>query len=86
MKYVKVFEYVKGAHIKGEGIIEVPVISNTGREYTYRQESVNGEFIVPYSTSGNPYEVRTTGKYKVLSSGKQYDVPESAVMQGTIIQ
>jgi len=86
VKYVKVFEYVKGAHIKGEGIIEVPVISNTGREYTYRQESVNGEFIVPYSTSGNPYDVRTTGKYKVISSGKQYDVPESAVMQGTLIQ
>ena len=86
VKYVKVFEYVKGAHIKGEGIIEIPVVSNTGREYTYRQESINGEFIVPYSTSGNPYDVRTTGKYKVISSGKQYDVPESAVMQGTIIQ
>jgi dolichyl-diphosphooligosaccharide--protein glycosyltransferase len=86
VKYVKVFEYVKGAHIKGDGIIEVPVISNTGREYTYRQESINGEFIVPYSTSGNPYGVRTTGKYKVISSGKQYEVPESAVMQGTIIQ
>ncbi|MDO8871864.1 MAG: oligosaccharyl transferase, archaeosortase A system-associated [Methanoregula sp.] len=86
VKYVKVFEYVKGAHIKGDGIIEVPVISNTGREYTYRQESVNGEFIVPYSTSGNPYDVKTTGKYKVVLSGKQYDVPESAVMQGTLIQ
>jgi len=86
VKYVKVFEYVKGAHIKGEGIIEVPVISNTGREYTYRQESINGEFIVPYSTSGNPYDVRTTGKYRVISSGKQYDVPESAVMQGSVIQ
>ncbi len=85
VKYVKVFEYVKGAHIKGEGIIEVPVISNTGREYVYRQGSINGEFIVPYSTSENPYDVRTTGKYKVISSGKQYDVPESAVMKGTVI-
>lgn len=85
VKYVKVFEYVKGAHIKGEGIIEVPVISNTGREYVYRQESINGEFIVPYSTSGNPNDVKTTGKYKVISSGKQYDVPESAVMKGTVI-
>ena len=86
LKYVKVFEYVKGAHIRGEGIIEVPVISNTGREYTYRQESINGEFIVPYSTSGNPYDVKTTGKYKVVGSGRQYDVPESAVMQGSVIQ
>ena len=86
MKYVKIFEYVKGAHIKGEGIIEVPVVSNTGREYTYRQESINGEFIVPYSTAGNQYDVKTTGKYTIISSGKQYDVPESAVMQGSSIQ
>jgi oligosaccharyl transferase (archaeosortase A-associated) len=86
LKYVKVFEYVKGAHIKGEGIIQVPLISNTGRNFTYRQMSVNGEFIVPYSTTGNPYEVKTTGKYRVITSGLEYDVPESAVMQGTLIK
>jgi dolichyl-diphosphooligosaccharide--protein glycosyltransferase len=86
VKYVKVFEYVKGAHIMGEGIIEVPVISNTGRTFTYRQTSVNGEFIVPYSTTGNPYGVRTTGKYRVISSGKEYDVPESAIREGSLIR
>ena len=86
VKYVKIFEYVKGAHIKGEGIIEVPLVSNTGRIFTYRQQSVNGEFIVPYSTTGNPYEVKTTGKYRVITSGREYDVPESAVIQGTLIQ
>jgi oligosaccharyl transferase (archaeosortase A-associated) len=86
VKYVKVFEYVKGAHINGEGIIEVPLISNTGRNFTYRQQSVNGEFIVPYSTTGNPYEVKTTGRYRVITSGREYDVPESAVMQGGPIQ
>jgi dolichyl-diphosphooligosaccharide--protein glycosyltransferase len=86
VKYVKVFEYVKGAHIKGDGIIQVPLISNTGRNFTYRQMSVNGEFIVPYSTTGNPYGVKTTGKYRVITSGKEYDVPESAVMNGTEIQ
>ena len=86
VKYVKVFEYVKGAHINGDGIIEVPVISNTGREFIYRQESVNGEFIVPYSTTGNTYDVKTAGKYTVINSGKQYEVPESAVIQGTVIQ
>jgi dolichyl-diphosphooligosaccharide--protein glycosyltransferase len=86
LKYVKTFEYVKGAHITGEGIIEVPVVSNTGRNYTYRQASVNGEFIVPYSTSGNPYEVKTTGKYKVIGTGREYEVPESAVMQGLTVQ
>ncbi|WP_321505337.1 oligosaccharyl transferase, archaeosortase A system-associated [uncultured Methanoregula sp.] len=86
LKYVKVFEYVKGAHIKGEGIIEVPVVTNTGRNYTYRQESVNGEFVVPYSTTGNPYGVKTTGKYQIVGTGRQYDVPEAAVMQGLTIQ
>ena len=86
VRYVKIFEYVKGAHIKGDGIIEVPVITNTGRSYTYRQESVNGEFIVPYSTTGNSYDVKTTGKYTVIDTGKQYEVPESAIVQGEIVQ
>jgi dolichyl-diphosphooligosaccharide--protein glycosyltransferase len=85
VKYVKVFEYVKGAHIKGEGIISVPVMTNTGRQYNYTQSSVNGEFIVPYSTSGNSYGVKTTGKYQILGTGRQYDVPESAIIQGTTI-
>jgi dolichyl-diphosphooligosaccharide--protein glycosyltransferase len=86
VKYVKTFEYVKGAHIKGEGIIEVPVVSNTGRNFTYRQESINGEFIVPYSTTGNPYDVKTTGKYTIIGTGRHIDVPESAVMQGSTVQ
>ena len=86
LKYVKVFEYVKGAHIKGEGIIEIPLVTNTGRSFTYRQESVNGEFIVPYSTTDNPYDVKATGKYKISGSGQEFDVPESAVMQGLTIQ
>jgi dolichyl-diphosphooligosaccharide--protein glycosyltransferase len=86
VRYVKIFEYVKGAHIKGDGIIEVPVVTNTGRSFTYRQASVNGEFIVPYSTTGNSYDVKTTGKYTISGTGKQYEVPESAVLQGTTIQ
>lgn len=85
IKYVKVFEYVKGAHIKGDGIIEVPVVTNTNRTFIYRQQSMNGEFIVPYSTSGNPYDVRTTGKYQIVGTGKQFDVPEEAVQNGLTI-
>jgi dolichyl-phosphooligosaccharide-protein glycotransferase len=85
VRYVKVFEYVKGARIKGEGIIEVPVTTNTGRSYIYRQASINGEFIVPYSTTGNPYDVKTTGKYTIAGTGKQYEVPESAITEGTTI-
>ncbi|ACL16147.1 oligosaccharyl transferase, archaeosortase A system-associated [Methanosphaerula palustris] len=85
IKYVKVFEYVKGAHIKGDGVIEVPVVTNTGRTYTYRQQSVNGEFIVPYATSGNPYEVKTTGSYHIVGSDKSYDVTESDIQTGATV-
>ena len=85
LKYVKVFEYVKGAHIKGTGIIELNLVSNTGRNFTYRQESVNGEFVVPFSTTGNPYGVKATGKYRLTGSSQEFDVPESAVMLGSSI-
>lgn len=86
LKYVKTFEYVKGAHINGEGVIEVPLVTNTGRNFTYRQTSVDGEFVVPYSTMDNPYDIKTTGKYRVSSTGREYEVPESAVMQGLTVQ
>ncbi len=82
IRYVKIFEYVKGAHIKGDGFIEVPVVTNTGRKFIYRQASVNGEFIVPYSTTGNSYDVKTTGKYTIAGSGRQYDVPEFSCAAG----
>ena len=82
LKFVKVFEYVKGAHIKGNGIIELPLVANTGRNFTYRQESVNGEFVVPYSTAGSTYGVKAMGKYRISSTGKEVEVSESAVIQG----
>jgi dolichyl-diphosphooligosaccharide--protein glycosyltransferase len=86
VKYVKTFEYVKGAHIRGDGIIEVPVVSNTGRNFTYRQQSIDGEFIVPYSTTANPYDVKTTGKYRIVGTTRQFDVSEAAVIDGLTIQ
>ncbi|HNL85913.1 MAG: oligosaccharyl transferase, archaeosortase A system-associated [Methanoregulaceae archaeon] len=82
VKYVKIFEYVPGARIKGEGIIELPLVSNTGRAFVYRQQSTNGEFVVPYSTEGNPYDVRATGKYKITGTGRQISVSEDAIMRG----
>jgi dolichyl-diphosphooligosaccharide--protein glycosyltransferase len=85
MKYVKVFEYVKGARIKGEGIIQVPLVTNTGRTFTYRQKSENGEFVVPYSTEGGPAGVRATGKYRIEGTGKEYSVTEQAVIQGLAV-
>jgi dolichyl-diphosphooligosaccharide--protein glycosyltransferase len=68
IKYVKIFEYVKGAHIPGEGIIEVTLVTNMGRTFVYQQESENGEFVVPYSTQENPYDVRATGQYHIVGT------------------
>lgn len=83
--YVKTFEYVPGAVIKGNGIIEVDVVTNNGRTFTYRQESVNGEFIVPYATSGSSYDVKTTGLYTIVGTGQTFAVSEDAVQKGLII-
>jgi hypothetical protein len=41
---------------------------------------------VPYSTSSNPYGVKTVGKYRISGTSKQFDVPENAVMQGLTIR
>ena len=85
LKAVKIFEYVPGAHIRGDGIIEVPVITNTGREFTYRQESAGGEFIVPYATTGWSGEVMTTGPYRIVGTGQTFDVTEEDIQQGRTI-
>jgi len=85
IKYVKVFEYVSGAHIKGTGVIELPLVTNTGRNFTYRQESINGEFVVPYATSGSAGGVTATGKYRIAGTGREFTVPEEAVIQGLTV-
>jgi oligosaccharyl transferase (archaeosortase A-associated) len=82
LKYVKIFEHVKGARIPGEGTIALDLVTNTGRTFTYRQESQNGGFIVPYSTTGNPYGVQALGKYRIEGTGKTYDVTEEMVRTG----
>ena len=82
IKYVKTFEYVKGAHIKGNGSISISVLTNTGRTFIYKQNSINGEFIVPYSTYGNPYDVKTIGKYKLVGDDTEYDVSETDIIGG----
>jgi dolichyl-phosphooligosaccharide-protein glycotransferase len=82
IKQVKIFEFVRGALIHGEGIIEVAVVTNTGRVFVYRQESKEGLFTVPYSTEGNPYEVRATGPYHIAGTSKYFNVTEADVIQG----
>jgi oligosaccharyl transferase (archaeosortase A-associated) len=82
MKGVKIFEFLKGAKIPGEGIIELPVVTNTGRIFVYRQESEGGVFTVPYSTQGNPYEVRATAQYHIVGTSQYINVTETDVIQG----
>jgi dolichyl-diphosphooligosaccharide--protein glycosyltransferase len=82
---VKIFERVNGAVIKGDGTIELPLITNTGRNFTYRQESINSTFTVPYSTTDNNYAVKATGKYSIVGTGTQFYVSEQDVMTGRTI-
>jgi dolichyl-diphosphooligosaccharide--protein glycosyltransferase len=85
LKYVKVFEHVKGARIAGQGTIALDLVTNTGRTFTYRQQSQGGQFLVPYSTQGNPYGVKALGKYRVEGTGLTYDVTERAVEEGLAV-
>jgi oligosaccharyl transferase (archaeosortase A-associated) len=85
LRYVKTFEYVAGAHILGEGVIEIDLVTNQGRTFTYRQESRNGEFIVPYSTEGNPWGVTAAGYYRIVGTGQEISVPEDAVQNGLTV-
>ena len=85
IKMVKVFEYVNGARIPGEGIIELPVVTNTGRAFTYRQESADGMFIVPYSTTGNHSEVHATGAYHLVGTDRYFTVTEDDITGGKTV-
>jgi oligosaccharyl transferase (archaeosortase A-associated) len=86
IKGIKIFEIVKGARIRGDGIIELPLITNEGRQFTYRQQSENGEFIVPYSTVVTGTGVRALGPYRIAGTGMTYQVTEDDVIQGRQIQ
>ena len=81
--WVKTFEYVKGAVIKGNGIISIDVTTNNGRTFTYRQVSENGQFVVPYAT-GQTGDIKT-GVYKIEGSGQTFTVSENAVQNGLTV-
>ncbi|MDD1730094.1 MAG: oligosaccharyl transferase, archaeosortase A system-associated [Methanospirillum sp.] len=85
IRYVKIFEYVPGAVIHGEGVIEIPVTTNTGRNFVYRQESTNGTFTVPYPTNAKIGDVTTTGPYKIVSTGKEYQVTDDQIQAGSVV-
>ncbi|NLV26195.1 MAG: oligosaccharyl transferase, archaeosortase A system-associated [Methanomicrobiales archaeon] len=82
LRYVKIFEYVKGAKIPGEGMLELPVRTNTGREFVYLTTSVNGIFTVPYPTDTTVGAVTVTGPYRNTITGDTFSVSEEQVSSG----
>ncbi len=80
--YVKIFEYLKGAVVKGSiepnttVKISVPIRTNIGRRFTYTQTTMsdsNGDysFTVPYSTGkpipeGTQFDTMPTEPYKIV--------------------
>jgi len=82
---VKVFEYIPGARLSGEGTVEVDIQTNIGRTFTYRQESEGGFFTLPYATQGSLYPVKATGPYRIVSSGRTFDVSEDEIKSGLVI-
>jgi asparagine N-glycosylation enzyme membrane subunit Stt3 len=89
VSFVKVFEYVKGARIKGSAAdgsivaIVTNITTNQGREFIYSQIAIsNGsyEFVVPYSTEG-PIEGGTN--YDVLAT--PYIIKTGQIVNETIV-
>jgi len=83
IKYVKIFEYVKGYVYRPthEGILfaEQTITTNTGRKFNYIQEISGTEFTLPYSgtytitdTSGNVIETITISEEDVVNGNKSY--------------
>ncbi|PWR76161.1 oligosaccharyl transferase, archaeosortase A system-associated [Methanospirillum stamsii] len=79
IKEVKIFERVNGYTLPGTGTIELPMTTNQGRNFTWKQQSSNGTFTLPYSTKNNPYDVRATGPYRILETGETVEVLEEQV-------
>ncbi|MGD0171038.1 MAG: oligosaccharyl transferase, archaeosortase A system-associated [Halobacteriota archaeon] len=92
IKAVKTFEYVEGARIavhgNGNATLSLNVTTNQNRTFNYTQSAqVNGTnvFVVPYSTTGMPYGIKTDPAYKVTVGNvtKEIAVSESDVQNGT---
>ncbi len=93
--YVKVFEYVKGAVVKGkangdEVIAKVTIKTNQGRTFQYVQKAkvVNGEYelILPYAQNTD-YPVKPISEYTIESGGvsKTLVIDEDQVEKGETI-
>ncbi len=80
--FVKIFEFVQGAKIKGEGTVQLTLQTNTGRRFTYEQESQDGYFILSYPTDECIGGTCPVGKYLMQPSGLSLTVNESTIQSG----
>lgn len=98
--YVKIFEYVKGATIKGTApanetvTISATIRTGLGRTFEYSQTTSGGnyEFMVPYSTEGpvpgqTQFDTRPIGAYTINYGNvtKEVRVDEMDVLDGNTI-
>ena len=96
--YVKVFEVVAGARLRGRAPagsvidLSLPVTTNRARHFEYRDRSVAGEdgwfeFVVPYATQGGSINVDTREKYTLTCNGRvsTVRVPETRVQAGSVV-
>jgi dolichyl-diphosphooligosaccharide--protein glycosyltransferase len=97
IKMLKVFEYVKGAKIKGyapngsEINVSVEISTNQDRNFIYENKAVanNGEyeFIAPYATGNQASSdvVASDYKIKIGNITKKVKVLEDDILQGKIV-
>ena len=97
-KQVKVFEYVKGAIIKGTAAsgtkvsISTEVTTNQGRKFTYEDKATaedgSFEFTVPYSTGKQENYDITAGDYTIKIGGytESIKVSEADILKGETIE
>lgn len=87
VKYVKVFEYVKGYKYRPttQGILfaEQKITTNTGRSFIYRQEITSGVFIFPYAgtyvikdRTGTDVESVSVSEDDIINGKQSYVEPE----------
>ncbi|MGP8321584.1 MAG: oligosaccharyl transferase, archaeosortase A system-associated [Methanosarcinaceae archaeon] len=99
--YVKIFEYVKGAIIKGTAptnetvTISTTIRTGLGRTFEYTQTTSGGayEFTVPYSTEGplpgeTQFDTQPVGAYTISYGNvkKEVRVSEIDVLDGGVIE
>ena len=93
--YVKVFEYVKGAVVKGkangdEVVAKIMIKTNQGRmfQYTQKVKVIDGEYelVLPYAQNTD-YPVKPASEYIIESGGisKKLVISEEQVQKGDVI-